>query len=255
MKYLLCLLLIVGCEDPASIKVEQLTKGAVADYSFSDPARIFVMPAQLQEISGISIRNENELFCVEDEHGKIYTYNTVSDKMTDSREFAGAGDFEDIAQIKDVSYVLRSDGMIFKVAGSEISELASGLSPKDNAEGLCADTRNKRLLIASKAKSTIYAFDPEHKRLEELWTIDEKKFAPSALAIHPLTAEVYVLSSAGKELIILTSEGKIKQSHKLPGKHFKQPEGMAFAPNGDLYISNEGKGGNGNILLFRYQKN
>jgi DNA-binding beta-propeller fold protein YncE len=90
--------------------------------------------------------------------------------------------------------------------------------------------------------------------LKELWTIGEKKFAPSGIAIHPATKDIYVISSAGKQLLILSAAGKIKSSHKLNSKHFTQPEGISFSANGDLYISNEGKGGNGNILLFRYKK-
>jgi uncharacterized protein YjiK len=34
----------------------------------------------------------------------------------------------------------------------------------------------------------------------------------------------------------------------------KQPEGICFAPEGDLYISSEGRGADGFILRFAYAK-
>jgi hypothetical protein len=36
-------------------------------------------------------------------------------------------------------------------------------------------------------------------------------------------------------------------------KLFRQPEGICFKPNGDLFISNEGDGGKAKILKFKYR--
>ena len=130
----------------------------------------------------------------------------------------------------------------------------SGQLIEQNSNSIVRRLANNRLLLASKNKGKIYAYEPGTGTLKELWKIDEKKFAPSALAIHPVTHDIYVISSAGKQLLVLSADGNIKESHQLTSKQFKQPEGMAFAANGDLYISNEGKGGEGNILLFPYQK-
>ncbi len=41
----------------------------------------------------------------------------------------------------------------------------------------------------------------------------------------------------------------IKQLDK---KTFRQPEGICFDPEGNLFISNEGQGGKANILIFKY---
>ena len=76
-------------------------------------------------------------------------------------------------------------------------------------------------------------------------------FRPSAIAIHPLTDEIYITSSVGKLLVILNREGQIIDVHALNPALFRQPEGICFSPEGDLYISNEGKGGKGYILKFK----
>ncbi len=76
-------------------------------------------------------------------------------------------------------------------------------------------------------------------------------FRPSGIAIHPLTDEIYMISSVGKLLTVLDREGLILVVHSLDPNLFRQPEGICFSPEGDLYISNEGKGGKGYILKFK----
>jgi uncharacterized protein YjiK len=78
----------------------------------------------------------------------------------------------------------------------------------------------------------------------------ETSFEPSGLAIHPLYGEIYIISSVGKLLIILDRRGKVKDVKELDPKIFRQPEGICFAPNGDMYIASEGQGGKGYILKF-----
>lgn len=77
-------------------------------------------------------------------------------------------------------------------------------------------------------------------------------FSPSAIAIHPKTREMYILSSVGKILMILDRDGTIKHIEKLKKSIHEQPEGICFDKNGHLFISNEGKGGKGTIYRFNF---
>jgi uncharacterized protein YjiK len=79
----------------------------------------------------------------------------------------------------------------------------------------------------------------------------ETSFKPSGLAIHPIYGEIYIISSVGKLLIILNRRGKVQDVKELDPKTFRQPEGICFSPNGDMFISNEGQGGKGYILKFK----
>lgn len=88
-------------------------------------------------------------------------------------------------------------------------------------------------------------FDPESNRLA---------LSPSAIAIHPLTGNIYISSSVGKLLIVLDPNGQILYISKLDKKLFRQPEGLAFDKDGTLYVSNEGKGGKAKLLQFNYMK-
>lgn len=78
-------------------------------------------------------------------------------------------------------------------------------------------------------------------------------FQPSAVAVHPFSKNIYVLGSVGKLLIVLNPKGEMLAILKLSRKNFRQPEGLCFAPDGTMFISNEGKGCKANILKFNYK--
>jgi len=83
----------------------------------------------------------------------------------------------------------------------------------------------------------------------------ETSFKPSGIAIHPVYGEIYLISNIGKLLIVLNRHGKIMDVQDLDIKIFRQPEGICFSPGGDMYISNEGQGGKGYILKFKFNPN
>jgi uncharacterized protein YjiK len=79
-------------------------------------------------------------------------------------------------------------------------------------------------------------------------------FSPSGIAIHPITGDVYVISTAKKRLIALDyASGKIRYVVRLDKKILPQPEGIAFDENGNLLLSSEGKKGEGLVLQFDFK--
>ncbi len=162
------------------------------------------------------------------------------------------------------------------------------LTDDNDAEGLTYDSNNDRLLIACKksmndeSQRQIYAFDIDSKKISEqpVFLINHEEivsflethpalkkwnklieffdpneatlaFSPSAIAIHPTTKEMYLLSSVGKILMVLDADGKLLHIEKLSKKAHCQPEGICFEADGTLFISNEGKDGlQGCILRF-----
>jgi uncharacterized protein YjiK len=79
------------------------------------------------------------------------------------------------------------------------------------------------------------------------------QFNPSAIAVHPKTGETYILSASNR-LLAIYEKGILIDIFPLPSEIFYKPEGLAFAENGDLYISSEGmKNGfvSGQILWFK----
>jgi hypothetical protein len=75
----------------------------------------------------------------------------------------------------------------------------------------------------------------------------EYSFKPSAISIHPSTSEIYITDGPKGRLLILNDSG-IKQLYQFDQKDFPQPEGITFNPQGEMFISNEGKKSPGTIL-------
>ena len=66
-----------------------------------------------------------------------------------------------------------------------------------------------------------------------------KHLKASAAAINPVNKDLYVVSSILKLIVIFDAKGDFKEVYKLDPVLYKQPEGIAFTPDGDLIISNE----------------
>lgn len=78
---------------------------------------------------------------------------------------------------------------------------------------------------------------------------------PSAIAIHPITGELYLLSSSSHLLVVFNMEGRVQDVKLLDPELFNQAEGMTFNEKSDLFISNEGGDKAATILLFKFHKN
>jgi|26BtaG_2_1085354.scaffolds.fasta_scaffold00024_27 uncharacterized protein YjiK len=241
--------------------------------------RKWEMPEDLDEISGIAYISEDKMACVQDEEGIIYIYNLTTDLVEKKVNFAKSGDYEGIAIVDSTAYVLESNGRLHQVerfmdSTFTTSEIKTFFTGKNNMESLTFDSEKDRLLLAVKNKDPhseaykgIYSFDlatenvvktPVFKipmddpilNYKETRTFkgNSDGFYPSEIAIHPKNGNVYILEGKNPRLLIMDTSGKLIKLHKLNKKSFPQPEGMTFAPDGTLYISNEGKKGMANIF-------
>lgn len=227
------------------------------------------LPEVLTEISGLAFLDKDRFVCVQDEKGSLFIYNTVTEKIEKEIPFGGAGDYEGLTLSGNTAYVVRSDGRLFEIAGfasqPSVKEYDTPLTADDNIEGLCYDAGSNRLLLAAKdgeatgGRKNVYEFSLASKKLADapLYSIDpshelldnqgKKKFSPSAIAIHPSSKEVYIVDGPKSRLLIMDGSGGIKKVYSL-GSEFAQPEGITFTPEGDLYISSEGKKSPGMIM-------
>jgi hypothetical protein len=237
------------------------------------------LPAALTEISAITDIGNNRFACIMDEKGIIFIYNTATSKIEKEIPFTGNGDFEGIAVVNTTCYALKADGNIYEVKNylgkkPVVVEHHTRFSRRQNTEGLCYDQKGNRLLMTIKHKDPasdssrgIYAFDLRTKRLSnrpllkidlyhELWKDEQGKysFEPADLAIHPVSGDIYLLDGEIPKLLIMGRDGSYKKLYWLDRKHFPLPEGISFAKNGELYVSNEGRTGNGTILKLKILK-
>ncbi|MDO1449423.1 SdiA-regulated domain-containing protein [Rhodocytophaga aerolata] len=234
------------------------------------------LPEVLREVSGIAYLSANKIACVQDELGNIYIYNLASHSIEQVIPFADAGDYEGITLVENTAYVVRSDGRLFKVdnllsAQPKVTQFESFLTAEQDVEGLCYDAANHRLLLSikgvdphSQAYKGVYAFDlasnelqtqPVYKLLlhdpvlAAAYSPKSKKSAlqPSDIDIHPLTGDIYITEAVHHQLLLLNADGELKMVYSLAKPDFAKPEGITFSPTGEIFISNEGKKGAGNI--------
>ncbi|PKP13378.1 MAG: hypothetical protein CVU08_05740 [Bacteroidetes bacterium HGW-Bacteroidetes-3] len=264
----LAFLMLLSCEEQPKATFDECNI-----YNLKQPSVVWKMPSELDEISGIEILKNQKVIAHNDEDGNLFVYDLINKTLEKIIPFAKEGDYEDVAIKDSTAFVLRSDGTIFEVQNyldaPKTIKHKTFLTEKDNAEGLFFDTQKNRLLVACKENSDkkndkdtrfVYEFLLEKKSLNPnpVLTISQNdinlksKFSPSGLAIHPISKDIYVLSSVGKMLAEFSSKGKLQKIYSLNYSHFMQPEGISFGENGDLYISNEAKKNKANILEFNY---
>lgn len=240
----------------------------VVSYDFQNPTKSMILPENLKEISGLSFYKDNQLACVNDEKGTVFIYDLLKEQIIEQIEIGKNADYEGIEVVDDEIFIMKSNGKIkgFKINGGEERKIDCTNEDVKEYEGLGYNPTTKSLLLVTKElkknkndKKVIYAYDLEKETLAKNISITEdmtrgsdgkKTFAPSGIAVHPLTGELYVISSQGKKLLILSATGEQLVLVELDDKLFRQPEGICFTPNGDLYISSEGEKGDGYILKF-----
>ena len=246
-------------------------------YDLNAPVK-FKLPAALDEISGISYyEKDSSLFAINDEKGLLFKIFLKNPVVIEQWKFSDGGDYEDICLADSSFFVLKSKGKVerFKFSGTDtvgLSEVHFPLTGKNEFETLFLDKKKNKLVIVckdcesdKKENITSFILDPKTEKIDTSFSIDarpalqhlklDQKIKPSAGSIHPLTGEIFLISSVTKALIILTPDFTVKQSFALNPKIFKQLEGLAFNPTGDLYISNEAaENGAADILLFKNKK-
>lgn len=207
------------------------------------------------------------------------------DKDNDYEDLASVGDRVFVLRSNGTLYEITN----WRAKKLDTDKHKTKLSEKHDTEGLTYDAARGRLLIACKEyagpdlpdQKAIYAFDLATETLldEPVYTIniaafdeeagsdgdlndgirkalapafDLSGFKPSALAIHPITEQLYVLSSVRRAIVVLTPDGALETVWMLPKKLFRQPESMTFLPDGTLFLASEGDGKKGTLMRYSY---
>lgn len=257
-------------------KEEEIKSG----YNFSQPDETMELAVALHEISGMAyIPGKDIILAHGDEKGNIYTVDFKNkDNNFGKVKFSGKGDYEDIVYTDSADYLLMSTGGLVKVQPEDSTivpkEFTLPIEGKNEFESLYKETDGSLILLCKECDHekdkvrTAYRFDPKTEtfstepafkidisEIQAMLRNDQAEFKPSAAGINPITGKLFVIASVGKLLAIFSKEGKLETVLRLDPLLYNQPEGLTFAPNGDLYISNEGAEGVARIFKFNYKKN
>lgn len=255
---------------------DELIQG-MSSYRVNQPDQIFNLSSKLQEISGLAYARKLDLLvAIQDENGILYFLNKETGQITEETKFGRDDDYEGIAQVDTLLYILSSHGNLFEYGGKDhVVEFKTDLKKSYDFEGLTYDKNKNQLLLASKESGPrtksyirkIFSFDLKQKEIanEPVVILDCREvkahlppaknaptFSPSAICMDK-EDNLYILSSVARALIVLDTSGNIRSGAKLdPGLHL-QPEGIVIDDQGILYIANEGRSATPKLFAFKPQ--
>lgn len=190
-------------------------KLVVFEYDLTKPEKNFILSAVLDEISGITTINQNQIACVQDESGTIFIYDLTKEAIIKAYPSSLVGDYEEIALVDNTMYLLRSDGVLIEHSNyskpSAVKKEYNLNLPSANNEGLCFDKKNNRLLIAAKSKAAkkvenkdirlVYGFDLKNKRIipQAIFKLSVDKIEAKAVSMK-IPIPMRTIKKTGKEI-------------------------------------------------------
>ena len=242
----------------------------------------YKLPGRLVEISGLAYWKENILLCVEDEKGHLYLYDHGKEEIIKEIKFGKKGDYEGVTQSDDIAYVIKSTGKLYYFNIEDepvVTKIDLPFRSSNDLEGITKGHKKDELYIACKQNPEIlengikgravYSYNVKKDKVKtkpyihltsETFKEEINKaglslskhtpFMPSGIAVHPFTEDVFLISSVGKLLIVLNKSGSIVSMAPLKRSLYRQPEGICFDNEGNMFISSEGRGKKGYILKF-----
>lgn len=259
-------------------------------YKVNSPSQVFDLKKKLREISDLCYdATSSALWAVADEKGVLYRLHLPEVNPIDKFKFGENGDYEGIEAIGDTLYVMESNGRITRILDITSPTLETAIfenpSLKGNdLESFMYDPKIKQLVLGiktpkeGKESRAFYSFDPVTTQLDpqplfeislgdiqaflrknglegeyfERWLKKKAEMpSPSAIAIQPQSGHYFILCSLGKTLLVTQPNGEILQVIALDKDLHTQPEGLAFGPDGTMYISNEGAGGAAKLYAYK----
>lgn len=234
-------------------------------YDLDSPSDVFKLSDELEEISALSIGPGGLLLAVQDEDGYIYRLDPASGEVLRRDRFAGSGDYEGIEWVGEWIYVLESNGHLYRTPAAQPSRsqtvrIRLDLPGRCDAEGLGWDPSALHFLVACKDADgvrgrkgrSMFSFAENGELLGRELYFAEKQikqaastkglagFRPSAVAVHPGSGRIFLLTSHDPVLC------QIEEDHfscsPLGLDTMRQPEGLAFDADGALWISSEARG-------------
>jgi uncharacterized protein YjiK len=233
----------------------------------------------LNEVSGLYFdKDSSALIAISDSRDNIYLLDLKKQKLKDYvKNFSKQADFEDVVKVGNKIYVLVSDGSIVEVTLEGKGKFTTKTYPfrkgENDFESMYHDPAVRGLVIICKScehekkqgtrsafrfdldslrfdSSVLYAINTDSVRSKLL--TNDASFKPSAAAISPIDSMVYILASSGKLLVVTDRKGNVQHAFNLNPDHNPQAEGIAFSPNGTMFVSNEGKYGKATLQVFQY---
>ena len=241
----------------------------------------WVLPRELDEISGIALTPDGRLLAHGDERAQVseidYRRGVIVKQFVVGNPTVRA-DLEGITVANDVVFMATDKGVLYEfregVNGSRVDYLMydTRLGKECEFEGLAYDPKIHSLLLACKevedkrlrADSMViyrWRLSGGGQRISRITAplsrilpaINEKEFHPAEITIDPTTGNYVIIASIERALVEITPAGEEISARKLAGQH-DQPESIAITKEGLLIIGDEAGGRRAFITLYPWSR-
>ena len=244
-------------------------------FDLEHPVTRFDVPGRLDEISGLAFSPSGKLYGHGDERGLVFSLDPVTGAVGRGFNLGPTllrDDFEGFAVAGDRFFVISSGGRLheFREApqggSSPVRVTDTGVGATCEVEGLAYDPSTESLILACKnvipaapeVRFQRLPLDPAAPAPPPLRIPLEAFDAvglgggghPSGLDVDPTTGNLILVAAQEKSLLEIDREGRVLSAHRFPGHRHPQPEGIAFGPDGLLYIADEADGGKARLTVY-----
>ena len=256
----------------------------LASYDLKKPARRFKLPKQWREISGLTMLGENRLLAHDDERGVVFEIDYRDGSIVKSFALSDqldpiADDFEGIAAAEGRVYLVSSSGRLYEFVEGTDGETVlynlytTGIGRDHEIEGLAYDPDQRVLLLISKNPKnprqtglvTICRWSLDTKQLVEDGhilipavalsnRIDSKRFQPSGIERHPVSGNYFIVAARQCAIAEITPQGQVLAVADLAADRHPQTEGIAFASDNTLIVSDEGVSKRATLTFYPVSK-
>lgn len=248
-----------------------------AGYDLNKP-EVINLSKKIDQVSGIVYSaSDNSLYAIDDDNGDLYNIPITEHPEIKRWKFGKKADYEDLVMTDSMFYILASNGTIVSFPHSfpitEIKEQKIGLEGFNEFETLYYEPAANRMIMLCKEcnkddKQAVSAYpfiissntfgEPFKLKRSSVEAITKEKSGRLKISggtINPLTGEIFFVSSINKLLIVTDKDLNVKDAYDLTRSEFEHPEGICFAPDGTLFVSNEASTETkANILIFKRKR-
>jgi uncharacterized protein YjiK len=178
------------------------------NYDLKTPDRTWKLPAPLVEVSGNTWLDKDHLILIEDLNPDLYLIKiddknaTLEKTIPFQKDDKDKFDIEDVCMVGDKVYALWSHGSLFEInnwnANPDVTEINTGLTKKNNTEGLCYDPVTHEIyLLSTRDNKCMAVFNREGSLLSFQFIDKDLMPQPEGICFSP-EGKLYI-SSEGKK--------------------------------------------------------
>ena len=241
--------------------------------NLTQPERISLLPMGIESFSDITFLDSTILICLQEDKNSLVLFDLYSNQVSSPLNINLPNKINDFSRIDSTIILLDDESRVHFLLPPYDS---TSLVTENAVLGTCIHESTRRMFILTQnnfdidnpVSNSIYTYNISKRKLNEKVlfdisineielfalennitipknksrdfndTVSQFIFNPIAMAVHPKTNEIYILSSENRSIVIFNQFGEVADIKILDEKLLSNPTAITFHPSGDLLISN-----------------